>query len=136
MSYDPPKDSLYRGVIPYLALKNAGAASDFYQRAFGAKEMMRMTAPDNAEKVIHCRLEINGGLLMLSDDFPERGFAHQPSHSFTMQLIVGDIDAWWARAVEAGFEVKMPVARMFWGDRYGQLCDPFGVLWAMNEPAA
>ena len=59
----------------------------------------------------------------------------EPSNSFTMQLMVDDIDAWWKRAVEAGAEVTAPVERMFWGDRYGRLRDPFGINWAMNEPA-
>jgi uncharacterized glyoxalase superfamily protein PhnB len=62
---------------------------------------------------------------------------HQPSHSFTMTVVVpSDVDTWWKRAVAAGCEVTMPLERQFWGDRYGTLRDPFGVNWAFNEPAA
>jgi uncharacterized glyoxalase superfamily protein PhnB len=86
---------------------------------------------------MHCHLEINGGSLMLADCFPEHGMGHQPSHSFTMTVVVpSDVDSWWKRAVEAGCEVTMPLEKQFWGDRYGALRDPFGVNWAFNEPAA
>ena len=89
---------------------------------------------EDGQRLLHCRLEINGGLLMMTDVFKEMG-AFEPSNCFTMQLIVDDIDAWWKRAVEAGAEVLQPVATMFWGDRWGRLKDPFGVYWAMNETA-
>jgi PhnB protein len=122
-----------QGVIPYLTVQGAGAAADFYKRAFGAIEHRRLGTPDG-KKFMHIHLEINGGSLMLSDDFPENGHMHQPSDSFTMQLVVSDIDSWWKRAVDAGAEVVNPVALMFWGDRWGSMKDPFGVHWAMNEP--
>ena len=128
------QDQLQHGVIPYLSLEGASEAAAFYQRAFGAKELRRLAAEDG-KRLMHCHLEINGGSLMLGDAFPEHGYGHQPSHSFTMTLVIADIDAWWARAVEAGAEVTMPVQVMFWGDRYGQLRDPFGVSWALNQPA-
>lgn len=125
-------ETVTRGVIPYLNVEGASEASAFYQRAFGAKELRRLPAEDG-KRLMHCHLEINGGSLMLSDCFPEHGYEHQPSHSFTMQLVVSDIDAWWARAVEAGCQVATPLQLMFWGDRWGSLKDPFGVNWAMNE---
>jgi PhnB protein len=134
MADDILQDPLQRGVIPYLSVEGASDASAFYQRAFGAREITRLPAEDG-QRLMHCHLEINGGSLMLSDSFPEHGHAHQPSHSFTMTLVVGDIDAWWKRAVDAGAVVTMPLQVMFWGDRYGQLRDPFGVCWAMNQPA-
>ena len=134
MSTDPIDNPLYRGVIPYLNVEGASEASAFYQRAFGAKELSRIPA-DDGRRLTHCHLEINGGSLMLGDTFPEHGRGLQRSHSFTMNLQVGDIDAWWARAVAAGAQVTMPVRTMFWGDRYGALRDPFGVNWAMNQPA-
>ncbi|MBV9511090.1 MAG: VOC family protein [Caulobacteraceae bacterium] len=124
---------LNSGVIPHLNVVGAAAASEFYQRAFGARELLRVPS-DDPNRLSHVRLQLNGGTLMLCDCFPERGFEHQPSHSFTMMLIVADIDAWWKRAVEAGAEVVVPIERMFWGDRFGQLRDPFEVLWAMDEP--
>jgi PhnB protein len=120
------------GVTPYINVVGAAAASDFYQRAFGAKELMRMPAEDG-KRLMHCHLEINGGPLLMSDAFPEHGHAHQPSSSFTMHLQVTDIDMWFQRAVDAGCTVVTPVEKMFWGDRYGSLVDPFQVHWSMGE---
>jgi len=120
------------GVTPYINVVGAAAASDFYQRAFGAKELMRMPAEDG-KRLMHCHLEINGGPLLMSDCFEEHGFPHQPSGSFTMHLQVADIDMWFQRAVDAGCTVVMPVEKMFWGDRYGTLIDPFQVHWSMGE---
>lgn len=120
------------GVTPYLNVDGAAAASDFYQRAFGAIEIMRLPDRDGA-RLLHCQLLVNGGNLMISDCFPEMGVAPQPSNNFTMHLQVDDIDAWWARAVEAGAEIISPVQLMFWGDRYGSLRDPFGVQWSMGQ---
>lgn len=134
MTDTPPPTPPMKGVIPYLNVQGAGAAADFYARAFGAEDVGRMST-DDGKRFMHIHLVINGGSLMLSDVFPEHGFDWQPSTSFTMQLVVDDIDAWWKRAVDAGAEVNMPVAVMFWGDRYGTLRDPFGVNWAINEPA-
>jgi uncharacterized glyoxalase superfamily protein PhnB len=123
-----------RGVVPYINVEGAAAASEFYQRAFAAKELFRMPAQDG-QRLMHCHLEINGGSLMLSDCFPEMGMPHQPSNSFTMHLNVQGVQDWWDRAVEAGAEVVSPLQVMFWGDRYGQLRDRFGVNWSMGEPA-
>ncbi|HRD45076.1 MAG TPA: VOC family protein [Caulobacter sp.] len=123
-----------KGVIPYLNLRGAAEAIDFYKRAFGATEFARMPAEDG-RRIIHGHLIINEGSLMISDIFPEHGFDWQPSTSFTMQLVVDDIDSWFKRAVDAGCTIGMDVQVMFWGDRYGTLTDPFGVNWAMNEPA-
>ncbi|MDP1735957.1 MAG: VOC family protein [Caulobacter sp.] len=123
-----------RGVIPYLNLVGAADAAELYKQAFGAQEMRRLPA-DDGQRLMHCHLVINGGSLMLSDCFPEHGHDFQPSHSFTMQLVVDDIDRWFQRAVVAGLEVMNPVALMFWGDRWGSLKDRFGVHWAINESA-
>ena len=84
---------------------------------------------------MHCALVINGGALMICDCFPEmgHGYEHQPSASFTMHLQVDDIDAWWKRAIDAGATPVMPVADMFWGDRYGTLRDPFDVNWSLGQ---
>ena len=126
--------TLERGVIPYIIVDGASDASAFYQRAFGARELTRM-ATEDGKKLMHCRLEINGGLVMMSDTFPEHGHAFQPSNSFLMQLVLDDGQTWWDRAVAAGCEALTPFQTMFWGDRYGQLKDPFQVIWAINEPA-
>lgn len=126
-------DPVFKGVIPYLSVDGAGAASDFYQKAFGAKELRRLPA-DDGKRFMHIHLEINGGSLMLGDTFPEHGHAHQPSHSFTMQLVVPDLDVWWKRAIAAGATATSEPQVMFWGDYYGALVDPFGVHWAFNQP--
>ena len=83
---------------------------------------------------MHVHLYVNGSSLMLGDAYPEYGHPLQTPQAFNLTLQVDDIDAWWSRAVAAGAEVVMPVQEMFWGARYGQLRDPFGVLWSMNQP--
>ncbi len=122
------------GLIPYLTVDGASKAADFYIRAFGAEEAMRVP-PDEKGRTMHIHLYVNGTSLMLSDAYPEYGHPLEKPQSFNLTLQVDDIDAWWQRAVDAGATVVTPVERMFWGDRYGQLRDPFGVMWAMNEPA-
>ena len=120
------------GVVPYLSVSDASAAAEFYKRAFGAEEVARAAMPDG-DKIIHLHLYVNGGSLMLADPFPEHGHPHQEPQGYTLQLVVDDVDAWWARAVEAGAEIVLPLQLMFWGDRYGQVRDPFGVLWALSQ---
>ncbi|MCI3182340.1 glyoxalase, partial [Caulobacter sp. CCUG 60055] len=83
----------------------------------------------------HLHLYINGGSLMLSDGYPEQGHPVTPHQGFSLTLRVDQIDRRFKQAVDAGAEVVMPVELMFWGERYGQLRDPFGVLWAMVSPA-
>jgi PhnB protein len=130
----PPR-SLTAGVVPYLNIDGASEASAFYQKAFGAKEIARMPGEDG-KRLMHCHLEINGGSLMIADNFPEMGFpAVQRTMSDVMHLIVDDGDAWWSRAINAGCKQDMPFERAFWGDRYGVMTDPFGVRWALVEPA-
>lgn len=128
-----PKLPPMGGVIPYLNIRGAAKAADFYQKAFGAKDVQRIPVPDG--RLMHCHLEINGGSMMLCDEFPEHGFAYSPSGSYTMQLVLEEADSWWKRAVDAGCTVLLPLERAPWGDRYGRLQDPFGIAWAMNEPA-
>ncbi|HUO23727.1 MAG TPA: VOC family protein [Caulobacteraceae bacterium] len=119
------------GVAPYLSL-DAKAAADVYKAAFAAEEVNRMSAPDG--KIMHIHLYINGASVMLSDPFPEHGFPLMTPQAFTLHLQVDDADAWFNRAVEAGCTVQMPLADMFWGDRYGSVIDPFGVTWSMGSP--
>jgi PhnB protein len=121
------------GLVAYLQVDGASKASDFYQRAFGATEVARVPV-DEQGRTMHIHLYVNGSSLMLSDAYPEYGHALQNPQAFNLTLQIDDIDAWWARAVAAGAEVVMPVQEMFWGARYGQLRDPFGVLWSMNQP--
>jgi PhnB protein len=121
------------GVAPYLSVDGAARASEFYQRAFGAQEVARHPV-DEQGRTMHIHLYINGGSVMLSDPYPEHGHPVQRPQAFTLHLHVDDVDAWWERAVEAGSEIVLPLQLMFWGDRYGQLKDPFGVFWSLSAP--
>ena len=120
------------GVTPYLSVVGGKAAVDFYKRAFAAEETFRNTA-DDGERILHSRLIINGGWVMLSDHFSEMagGATFKPPASVALHLQVDDADAWWNRAVEAGATVRFPLGDQFWGDRYGQLLDPFGHNWSI-----
>jgi uncharacterized glyoxalase superfamily protein PhnB len=126
-----------QGVIPYLAIDGTRAAIEFYRKAFGALLHGEAALMPRTTRIANASLVINGGVMMLSDTFPEM---NQPAAKggcgFTMQLVVLDGDLWWNRAVEAGCEIVTPFAKQFWGDRYGQLRDPFGIDWALNEPSA
>ncbi|AMB47297.1 glyoxalase/bleomycin resistance/extradiol dioxygenase family protein [Methylobacterium sp. AMS5] len=124
----PPKG----GVVAYLTLDGALRAAEFYRNAFGAA-IVASIPPNEKGRTMHVHLVINGTSVMLSDAFPEYGHALQTPQSFSLLLPVEDIAAWWNRAVAAGAEVVMPYQEMFWGDVYGQLRDPFGVIWAMNQ---
>lgn len=128
-----PPVAVKGGVVPYLSVRDAAAAADFYIKAFGATEAFRYP-PDDKGRYLHIHLYVNGGSLMLADPFPDHGHPHQPAQGYTLHMKVDDVDAWWKRAVDAGAEVVLPLQRMFWGDRYGQLRDPFGVLWSMGMP--
>ena len=123
------------GVYPYLTVKGGKAAIDFYTRAFGAVEEYRAYGQDG-ERIMHARIRVNGAAILLSDDFPEfRGGGEAPAPvGTTIHLEVDDADRWWQRAVDAGAEVRMPLANQFWGDRYGQLRDPFGHSWSIGAP--
>ena len=130
-----PSSVIPPGVYRYLTVKGGKAAVDFYARAFGAVEEFRNVAEDG-ERLMHARLRINGFAVLLSDDFPEfhgRGDTPTPQ-GVTIHLEVEDADAWWKRAVEAGATVSTPLADQFWGDRYGQLRDPFGHSWSIGAP--
>ena len=126
------------GVTPYLTIGGgrANEAVDFYKRASDAEELGRHPAEDG-RRLMHAHLRVNGADLMLSDDFPEYhggGEAASPS-GVTLHLAVEDADQAWSRAVGAGAEVAMPLADQFWGDRYGQLRDPFGHTWSIGAPS-
>ena len=122
------------GIAPYLMLENAGAVAEFYRRAFGAQEAARHAAEDGV-RFMHIHLYINGASLMLTDPFPEYGHGAERPQAFTLHLQVDDVEAWWKRAVDAGCEIVMPLERQFWGDRYGQVRDPFGVNWSIAQSA-
>jgi PhnB protein len=120
------------GVTPYLMVRGAAEAAEFYKRAFGAEELMR-TAAEDGKRLIHCHLKINGADVMMSDEFPEYGASlGEGPNGVTLHLQVDDADEWWARATDAGATVVMPLAEQFWGDRYGQVRDPFGHTWSIG----
>jgi len=124
------------GVIPYLTIPSRGgqAAVEFYRAAFGAEELFRNLAEDG-ERLMHSRLVINGGLLMLSDEFPEYGHdSDVVPRGIALHLQVDDADEWWNRAVTAGAVPVMPLEDQFWGDRYGRVMDPFGHCWSIAAP--
>ena len=121
------------GAVVYLSIDGAMKAVEFYQKAFNAEIAMVMP-PDEKGRTMHAHLYINGSSVMISDFYPEHGWVPVPAQGFNILLPVTDIETWWKRAVDAGATVGMPLTDMFWGDRYGQLLDPFGVTWAMTTP--
>lgn len=124
-------NSAQLGLAPYLMVRGASDASAWYQRAFGAEEVMRMPV-EGGDKLMHCELRINGGQIFMSDEFPEYGASlGDGPRGVTIFMRVDDPDRWFNRAVEAGATVKMALADQFWGDRYGEVIDPFGHSWAM-----
>ncbi len=127
--FPPPKG----GLVAYLTVNGAVKAAEFYRSAFNA-EVAQVVPPDEQGRTMHVHLFINGSSLMLSDAFPEHGHPLQQPASFNLTLMVQDVDAWYARAVKAGCTGTMPPSDMFWGDRYAQMKDPFGVQWALNGP--
>lgn len=129
----PPMPAPKGGVTPYITVSNASEASAFYQRAFGATEVFRVP-PDASGRTMHIHLYVNDGSVMLCDAFPEYGHALEAPQAFSLNLHVDNIEQWWDRALKAGAEVVSPIADMFWGARYGQLRDPYGVIWAFNQP--
>jgi PhnB protein len=123
----------YHTVTPYLTIKDAARAIEFYARAFGAQEVERMTGPDG-KSVMHAEIRIGDSTVMLSDEFPGKGTSSPQTLGGTTAAIflyVPDVDKAFERAVHAGAKALMPPADMFWGDRFGTLVDPFGHEWAM-----
>lgn len=122
------------GVIAYLAVDGATRAAALYEKAFGATIATQHPVDDQG-RTMHVHLYINGSSVMLGDFYPEHGHAKVEPQGFSMQLIVDDIHKWFDRAVAAGCEAVTPPQKMFWGDIWGQVKDPFGVTWAFNQGA-
>jgi PhnB protein len=122
----------YQTVTPYLAVEDAAKAIEFYTKAFGAKERVRMDTPDG--KIGHAELEIGDSLVMLSDPFPQAS-TKPPKElggtSVSVFLYVEDVDALTKQAIDAGATSTMEVADQFWGDRMGSITDPFGHSWSI-----
>src|SRR5262249_29452134 len=126
----------YKGLIPHLVVKGGAAAIDFYKAALGAVELGRVPTEDG--RLMHASLKIGESILMLCDDFPEHcgGVSRAPTgpSPVTLHLCVPNCDAAIAQAAGAGATVTMPATDMFWGDRYGQIVDPFGHAWSFTHP--
>jgi PhnB protein len=121
-------------ITPHIVVRGAARAADFYRDAFGAEELSRVPIPDG--RLMSVQVRIAGGLLHLADEFPEIGVLAPPSIGGTpvvLALDVADAEAVFARAVAAGALIRQPLADMFWGDRHGQLEDPFGHRWNIAQ---
>jgi PhnB protein len=122
----------YHTVTPYLIVKGAARAIDFYKQAFAASERMRMEGPNGT--VGHAEIEIGGSAIMLADEFPDMGFRSPQSiggAGVSLHLYVQDVDNVFNKAVAAGAKVLRPVQDQFYGDRTGTLEDPFGHVWSV-----
>jgi len=126
------------GIRPHITVRDATAALEFYQKAFGA------TLPDHpvsrtpdGKKILHAMVLIDGSLLMFNDEFPEYGGfgpAAGTKLPFVLHIDTPDVDAAVERAVAAGASVTMPASNQFWGERYAQVVDPFGYTWSLGGP--
>jgi PhnB protein len=136
MSVKPIPDG-YHSITPFLTVRDAARAIEFYKNAFGAVDRGIMKGPDG--KIMHAEMMIGDSIIMLSDEFPEFG-ALSPQTTggagMGLHIYVDGVDAAFDRAVKAGAEVEMPVMDQFWGDRYGKLKDPFGHKWSIATHTA
>jgi PhnB protein len=130
-----PGNAVVPRLSPHLVCDGAADAIDFYKKAFGAEEVMRLPGPNG--KLMHASVLINGAMVLLVDEMPEYGVLGPikiGGTAVTLHLVVPDVDAAVAQAVAAGATVTMPVADQFWGDRYGVIKDPFGHSWSIATP--
>jgi PhnB protein len=131
MAIKPIPDG-YRTATPYLIVQGAAQAIEFYKRAFGATELLRM--PDPQGRVAHAEIRIGDSVIMLADEHPAAGHRGPRSlggSSVSILLYVADVDSVFERSVHAGAKAQRPVADQFYGDRAGTLEDPFGHVWTI-----
>jgi PhnB protein len=129
MAVKPIPDG-YHSVTPYLIIKGASDAIEFYKKAFGATELFRFPAPDG--KIGHAEIKIGDSPIMLADEYPEMGYKSPSSWGGTavsLMIYVDDVDAVYQQAIAAGGKKQRPVSDQFYGDRSGTLEDPFGHVW-------
>lgn len=122
----------YYSLTPYLVIKGAAEAIDFYKNVFGAHEIMRMPGPEG--RIMHAEIKIGNSVLMLADENPERGFLSPSSRggaTGSTMFYTEDVDATFKAAVSAGAKGDQPPTDMFWGDRMANITDPFGHNWAI-----
>jgi PhnB protein len=131
MAVKPIPDG-YHTVTPYLVVKDAARALDFYKKAFGATELMRMADPSG--KIGHAEIKIGNSPIMLADEFPDMGFRGPQSLGGTpvsILLYVEDVDSRFQQALAAGATTLKPLQDQFYGDRSGTVTDPFGHVWTI-----
>jgi PhnB protein len=122
----------YRTVTAVLTVKDGAAAIDFYQRAFGARELMRANGPDG--RLVHAEIQVGDSRVMLGEEYPDMACLSPATVGHTtgsLYLYLPDVDAAFTRAVGAGAKVVMPVTDMFWGDRFASVEDPSGHRWGL-----
>lgn len=120
----------YHAITPYLAIQNAAAALDFYKRAFGARELLRMAMPNG--KLAHAEMRVGDSVVMMADESQEQDFLSPPARggsTVTIHLYVRDVDRMFRQAVEAGAKVVRELQDQFYGDRTACVADPFGHIW-------
>lgn len=127
----PIPDGFY-SITPHIIVSDGAKAIDFYKKAFGAQEKERFMTPDG-KAVMHAQLKIGNSMVMLGNEFPPTCLSPKSrgGTSVSLYLYVENADAVFERAVKAGCTVKMPMTDQFWGDRYGQVEDPFGHQWSI-----
>jgi PhnB protein len=124
----------FHTITPYLTVNNGSVAIEFYKRAFGAKEMLRHSTPDG--KILNAQLRIGDSIIMLSDEFPgsdTRSPVSLGASTVTLHVYTKDVNKLWDQATAAGAKIVMPLNNQFWGERYGQLSDPFGHRWSLSQ---
>ena len=124
----------FHTVTPYLVVNNGSVAIEFYKKAFGAKELLRHETPDG--KILNAQLKIGDSMVLLSDEFPgadTRSPISLGTSTVTLHVYTKDVNKLWEQAVSAGARVIMPLNNQFWGERYGQLADPFGHRWSLSQ---
>jgi len=133
MKSSQPIPKGFHTVTPSLIVNNAAEAIDYYKKALGAEELMRMATPDG--KIGHAELKIGDSIIFLTDENPAMGSKSPTTLGGTagsLYLYVEDVDTAFQRAVDAGGKITMPVADMFWGDRFGAFVDPYGHSWGLS----
>jgi PhnB protein len=121
-------------ITPHIVVGDAAGAIEWYGRVLGAEEVLRVPAPGG--KLMSVELRFGESKLMLADEFPEMGIVSPKTLGGTymaLHLMVGDVDAAWERALESGAEVFRPLQDTFWGERHGQIIDPFGHRWGLAQ---
>lgn len=133
MAKVPPVPPGYHTVTPYITVTDSSEAIDFYKRALGAEEIFRMNGPGG--KVMHAEIKIGDSVVMLSDEWPNSGVkapVNAGCATASLMVYLPDVDASFERAINAGAKSTMAVQDMFWGDRAGQITDPYGHKWMLS----